>query len=219
MATEQIDVVYPMEKEKEINRLANQHDVIKDAMRGLLFAKLDLSGTPLRILDSGTADGTWIRDLAASCPDVQHQYVGTDIDPSNFPANPPSRTTYQRQNINEEWPQEWKGSFDLVHQRLALAGGGSAQKPAVLRLVDLVKPGGWIQLIEATNVLPEGNGEVMRGFVGLMNDVFTIMGANLKLMEDLPGWLEEAGLVDVQSKLVELNLGPLNPNPRLATQG
>jgi hypothetical protein len=48
---------YIMASDEESSRLANQHGVIKDAMGGLLLAPVDLSGSPLRILDSATADG------------------------------------------------------------------------------------------------------------------------------------------------------------------
>jgi hypothetical protein len=57
MSTNKVDGVYPMKKDEEVKRLANQHEVIKDAMGKLLFAKVDISSGPLRILDSGTADG------------------------------------------------------------------------------------------------------------------------------------------------------------------
>jgi hypothetical protein len=43
-----------MESEPEMHRLSNQHDVIKDAMNGLLFTKVDLDAQLLRIVDSGT---------------------------------------------------------------------------------------------------------------------------------------------------------------------
>jgi hypothetical protein len=49
-------VGYPLENEEEISRLSNQHDVLKGEMGQLVLAPIDLS-SPLRILDSGTADG------------------------------------------------------------------------------------------------------------------------------------------------------------------
>lgn len=50
---------YFMASEEESERLSNQHMVIKDAMPGgrLICPTLNFSGSPLRILDSGTADG------------------------------------------------------------------------------------------------------------------------------------------------------------------
>lgn len=48
---------YPIESPEEMARLSNQHEVIKDAMGGLLLVPVDLSIGAKRILDSGTADG------------------------------------------------------------------------------------------------------------------------------------------------------------------
>lgn len=49
-------IAYPLDNDEEVSRLSNQHDVLKDEMGELVLAPIDLS-TPLRILDSGTADG------------------------------------------------------------------------------------------------------------------------------------------------------------------
>jgi len=50
---------YVMESEHETQRLASQHEVIKEAMGGLILAEINASAAPLRILDSATADGRW----------------------------------------------------------------------------------------------------------------------------------------------------------------
>ena len=42
--------------EDELKRLSEQHEVITDAMRGLLFAPIDLYKPGLKILDSAIAD-------------------------------------------------------------------------------------------------------------------------------------------------------------------
>lgn len=49
---------YILESDDESDRLSNQHEVIKAAMGGtLLRTPLNFTSEPLRILDSGTADG------------------------------------------------------------------------------------------------------------------------------------------------------------------
>lgn len=45
---------------REMERLSKQHDVIKNAMGGLLLVPAGLSTGNLRILDSGTADGQFL---------------------------------------------------------------------------------------------------------------------------------------------------------------
>ncbi|KAI0165388.1 hypothetical protein GGR52DRAFT_575479 [Hypoxylon sp. FL1284] len=210
---------YPLDNEAEISRLQNQHDVIKDAMGALVLAPVDLSKSPLKILDSGTADGTWIRDLQATCAPVQHQFYGTDINPADFPADPPASTVYQVHDVNKPWPEDWNGRFDLVHQRFVLVAGGPRQKEAVESLGELVKPGGWIQLIEATNVIPDTCGPVMHDLVNMMRGVFKAMGADVDVTERIPGWLRDAGFVDVGDRVVHLQLGARNPDATLAGRG
>jgi len=145
--------------------------------------------------------------------------VGTDIDPSNFPDNLPAGQMYQVQDIHKPWPVEWKDSFDFVHQRLGLAGAGPSAQQIVNNLAALVKPGGWIQLIEATNNLPEENGPAMHNFVTVMKSVFMTFGTSLKLGDELPDILKAAGLEDVQDRIVSTKLGATNPNAHLAKQG
>ncbi|KAI0206558.1 hypothetical protein F4808DRAFT_455314 [Astrocystis sublimbata] len=211
---------YPLENSNEATRLQNQHEVTKDAMGGrLVRAPIDLETPQLRILDSGTADGTWLQDLAASVAPVQHKLYGTDVNDTGFPSNDSSGTVYQVQDVNQPWPKDWEGQFDLVHQRLVLVAAGSKQKEAVLSLAGLVKPGGWIQLIEATNKLPDGCGPYMNILVDLMKAIFTNMGADLDIAERLPEWLKEAGFVDVHSDDIVTKMGATNPKAELAQQG
>jgi SAM-dependent methyltransferase len=217
-ATATREIGYPLESDEEIGRLSNQHDVIKDEMGQLVLAPIDLSA-PLRILDSGTADGTWIRDLSASTAPVQHTFVGTDVDPSNFPKEQSANQTYQVQDINKPWPGEWNESFDFVHQRLVLNAAGPAQQQAVQSVLALVKPGGWIQLLEATNEVPEQNGPAMRDLDALMKSVFNAVGSNLRLTDELPAWLKAAGLVDIEDRIVTMKLGAMNPDPELGKRG
>lgn len=56
-ATEHYEHAYPLSNDVGAKRLRNQHDVIKDAMGGLVLAPLDFAASPLKILDSATADG------------------------------------------------------------------------------------------------------------------------------------------------------------------
>lgn len=160
--------------------------------------------------------GTWIQDFAASVAPVQHTMYGTDSNPAEFPSSVPPGTVYKVQDINNPWPEDWKNQFDLVHQRLVLVAAGSKQMEAILALCDLVKPGGWIQLIEATNKLPDGCGPNMVAFVDLMKDIFVSMGADLDLAERMPEWLKKAGFDQVNFVDVVTKMGALNPKAELA---
>ncbi|PGH15367.1 hypothetical protein AJ80_05551 [Polytolypa hystricis UAMH7299] len=131
----------------EVNRLRQQHLWLKHSMPQLILAPVDKSRPNLRILDSGTADGTWLFDISTGFSEAS--YVGTDIAAHLFPVAPPENMTFKIQSIKDPWPEIRQSSFDLVHQRLVLACcDEAAAKVAVRRLVELAKPGGWIQLME-----------------------------------------------------------------------
>lgn len=166
-----------------------------------------------------TTSGTWLRDFVSSYPAVNHTLVGTGSDPSHFPADPPPGTSYHVQDINKPWPEEWKGTFDFVHQGLTLVAVGPAQKAAVENIAALVKPGGWIQLMEGENKASSDNGPEMQNFYTLTLDIFKAMGAKLTLMQELPGWLREAGFSEVHDRLINTPLGATNAKPQLAKQG
>lgn len=87
------------------------------------------------------------------------------------------------------------------------------------QLAALVKPGGWIQLIEAENIEHEGDGPCMRDFIAFKRIVFTGMGANLRLTKDIPIWLEDVGFQDVKSELVWMELGAANKNEEIGARG
>lgn len=164
--------------------------------------------------------GTWIRDLTADGVQPGTEFVGTDIDSRRFPENPPTGTSYQIQDINKPWSEEWKRHFDIVHQRLALAATGAGTKQMVGTISELVKPGGWIQLIEATNDLSIAKeGTAMRNFIQLILDLYAFMGVPEKMADQLKPWLEESGFVNVQERTIDCQMGVSNPNPDLARNG
>ncbi|MCJ1434632.1 hypothetical protein MMC27_004001 [Xylographa pallens] len=78
-------------------------------------------------------------------------------------------------------------------------GAGLAAKIAVAHLTELVRPGGWIQLIEAENLIGEEDGPAMHDFLKLMKDVFTAMGAKVTMARHVRNWLE--GIVNVQERM------------------
>lgn len=94
--------------------------------------------------------GIWLRDAReASKAERPNTWIGTDIEDGYFPANPPEDMSYFRQSMTEDWPKDWEKTFDLVHSRLAIPNVGmTSLSDAVRRLIGLVKPGGWIQLVE-----------------------------------------------------------------------
>ena len=157
--------IYPGDRtEQAASRLRAQHNVSKDALGGLVLAPIDLKSiiSP-RILDCGTADGYWLYDLSTSLKldTASTTLVGTDI--GAFPESSFQKTaniSLSLHSYKDPWPLEWRSSFDFVHMRFCVAGlaDPTEAQVAIDRLVDLVKPGGWIQLVDST--LPNGAIEV-----------------------------------------------------------
>jgi hypothetical protein len=153
----------------------------------------------------------WIRDLQTSIAPIDslHSWTGTDIEVSYFPKDTPENTSYQVQNITKPWPEEWNGKFDLVHQRLALMVPGSEENTVkVLRAyVNLLKPGGWVQLVEVRQWNKESDGQAFKDLSICLSDMIKTIGASLEYIDRAKGWLQDLGLIDTQEQTVEANYG------------
>jgi hypothetical protein len=136
-------------------------------------------------------------------------WIGTDIEDSYFPKETPNDTSYHHQSMTEPWPLQWQGTFHLVHSRMALPGVGlSSLEDAVMNLVKLVKPGGWIQLVEmqwqdwdAGPALQEFQ-QAMRQLVGMVTN-----GQGVDMREGLTALFEKAGLTRVQHAIIDVPVG------------
>lgn len=216
-----------MESEGERKRLASNHFIAKDAMGGkLVRAPVDFS-RPVKILDSGTADGTWLLDLASSLPPLSagtHEFVGTDLNPAPFPQSTPPNVTFTVQDIKKPWPESQHGQFDLVHQRLTLLGAGPNPSASISHLYSIVKPGGWVQISEGTmdfpsDIVNEERTPAYSDMLQVMQSVAGMVGAEWHLGRLLKGLLEEAGFTDVGEEVVMLHMGRTNKDEKLAKEG
>lgn len=111
------------EPEKEVARLTEQDSIILYMMNGKrILAPINLKQQGLRILDSATADGLFLREIQ---PLLTEPYTlsGYDIMESFFPPTSPPHTSFSVHDIGEPWPEELHASWDLVHQRFAIPGG------------------------------------------------------------------------------------------------
>ncbi|KAJ5972729.1 uncharacterized protein N7479_002647 [Penicillium vulpinum] len=187
-------------------------------MGRLVVAPVDLTRPKLRILDSGTADGRWLLDLHASLPfTLGHQYIGIDSLSKLFSTNLPTQITLKEQRIDATWPIEWQGSFDYVHQRLVLPGSEYiTHQETVTNLCQLVKPDGWIELIEQDHDTPNPGGMVKAE--QLIRDIFTHAGCGYDYPHKLREYLKNAGMEDVNIEIFEVPIGVLIPDPELAAK-
>ncbi|RYP29374.1 hypothetical protein DL767_006760 [Monosporascus sp. MG133] len=135
---------------QEIERMKNQHEWIKGSFGGLIKAPIDYEKKHQKVLDSATADGTWLSDVRTLFP-PETELVGFDIASELYPPSEllPTNVSLLTGDLSKDLPAEWNQYFDLVHQRFVFPGFPSQTiKEFLGRLMGCVKPGGWIQLVE-----------------------------------------------------------------------
>jgi chemotaxis methyl-accepting protein methylase len=72
------------------------------------------------------------------------------MSPSQFPAQPPKNITLSVLNVLDPVPQQLAGTFDVIHLRLLILGlPKNTWEIACKNLLQLLKPGGWLQWEEA----------------------------------------------------------------------
>ncbi|KAF2150681.1 putative methyltransferase [Myriangium duriaei CBS 260.36] len=214
---------------EEIKRLQRQHEFIRSAT----FDRLTSLKLPrnARVLDSGCADGnigfanstghvkltlkgTWLADLGGferspySLSDLSLH--GVDLSGALFRQD--IRLDLRQHNLRDPFPKSWgwSNSFDLVHQRLLVWGIGAEEWGTVLdRLIDLLKPGGYIQLVEAEWAFSTYTDEqAQQRKLGLVQCWSTeSSGMDVHIWQKLPGLLSERGLVDMKEENFNLGYG------------
>ncbi|KAH9906921.1 hypothetical protein F4778DRAFT_800852 [Xylariomycetidae sp. FL2044] len=209
------------EPQKEVDRLTANDSVFAYAMKNKrVLAPLDMTKPGLKVLDSGTADGLFLRSieplLAKPCT-----LSGYDIMPSFFARSHPPHFTYGVHNLAEPWPVDMHGQFDLVHQRFAIPGCGKTATPrqSVGFLSKLVAPGGWIQLGEMDVKKPAKGGQAITDAMVLMRTMFKAVCGSDSFAYDMTDWLREEGFEDVTEEVFEVPLGPLCDDPVIGQRG
>lgn len=211
----------------DLGRLTTFHYGFKQADAGtLIFAPLDFSTTPRAILDIGTADGLWLRDVQSTLPappQGEHTFLGTDINASYFPPNVPNNTQYLRQDVKDPIPTPWTNAFDLINLRMVLiaAGSGAAQRAVVTEHIKALKPGGWIQLGDCERVCPtpEAENPQYHALWACVRAVCQAQGVDALEPPKFKAWLEEAGLEEVGERTSMRGVGRRNCDEELGRLG
>lgn len=165
--------------------------------------------------------GRWIEDLRSLLsPEVQESsvFISTDVTDVFFPKPEPDGISFFAQSMLENWPASIVGSLDLVHQRLALPAANQSQVQATIsRFIDLLKPGGYIQFVEADHSIAKG--PAMTDFFRLLSDIFNVMNTGNDYARHLKGWFEDLGLEDVHEKVFDIPIGQSNPDTEMGKRG
>jgi hypothetical protein len=122
-------------------------------------------------------------------------------------------------DFTKPWPNDWHASFDLVHQRLGLAGSGPMpMQDVVTNLAGLVKPGGWIELVELDIGSPKDAGPALTDFIQLLREIFTLIGLGGNFTLKMRELLKTAGLEDVEERFVDFKVGAKSSRPDLVAK-
>ncbi|PYH89747.1 hypothetical protein BO71DRAFT_278699, partial [Aspergillus ellipticus CBS 707.79] len=179
------------------------HKAFSLAMGKPVYTPIDISDSGLKILDSGCNTGCWLLDLAEASAPATHEYIGTDVWSSVFPPNPPENFHFFEQDICKPWPPSWHGTFDLVHQRTVLANIRKTPLRGIIsQMTELLRPGGWIQLMEADFAPISGNGPALQEFLEIVSWFFETAGPGRDMGPMLKSELEGLGLEDVRDRVV-----------------
>ncbi|ORY63586.1 S-adenosyl-L-methionine-dependent methyltransferase [Pseudomassariella vexata] len=218
--------VYLLERHaKEVERLSAQHEFFKThTEHHLLSPKLLAGNRPLKLLDSGCADGHWLRDLRKQIPDRQMELHGIDIAPALFPPQPAQAASgieLRAHNVTQPFPASWawKNSFDIIHQRLLVWGVPVSKWPAMMQHhLDILKPGGYMQLVEVEWVpqgpIPDSNPQLQKQ-VKMQRFFSGQFGMDIDLAYRLEDVLREAGLEDVQKIQFDHGYGASAKDPQM----
>ncbi|KAI7822163.1 S-adenosyl-L-methionine-dependent methyltransferase [Gamsiella multidivaricata] len=186
-----------------MDRVTDQHYLMKDVMGGNYHAPIDL--TFKRVLENGCGAGDWTIDMASEMPETDFvgcpQIIAT-VRPTLRPRN-----CYFHSEVPLNclpFPDE---HFDLVYQRrqnvVLLA---TEWQRAVSELFRVLKPGGWVQILEPDLSL-RGGGDLCRMAGEYCVRMFELTGRNPNVIHELQSLLESAGFANVTVKIWSIPLG------------
>lgn len=136
--------------EEEKDRLERQSNSIKVIREGHTLDPRIPKQNISRIADIATGTGIWLREVAAELADAGYnsplEMVGLDISAAQFPKSPAPGNKFVLWDMTTSFPKEYHCRFDVVHVRLVVLAIKIEQiKGVVQNLVELLKPGGYLQ--------------------------------------------------------------------------
>ncbi|KAJ3575571.1 hypothetical protein NP233_g1001 [Leucocoprinus birnbaumii] len=178
-------------------RFDTQHKSITRAFNNkLVLSPVNLQAGD-KVLDSGAGSCSWLLDLASTIPSTIELYA-TDVETRLFPAQPPDNVRLLKASVTD-LPEEWTGTFQLIHQRLLMSALTSKEWPIALNeLFRVTKPGGWVELCEASPGL-DCPSHPKHKALQAPELAYGVSDHEIQAATLLPGWLQQAGFVDIHS--------------------
>ncbi|KAJ5666808.1 hypothetical protein N7462_011217 [Penicillium macrosclerotiorum] len=174
-----------------------------------------------RVLDCGHGAASWAIEVAEQHPECD--VIGVDIAPQMSPDDVPENLWLQVDDLNRTFtfPSD---HFDLVHSRLLATGINRARWPSYIRdIVRVLRPGGWVQMTEIYFNVQSDNGSITDEHA-LRKWSTQYMRAledrkDLRIGSRLRNHFTDAGLVEVDTKMIPLPLSAWSTDPRMREIG
>ena len=205
---------YPVPIEAEV---VSRADFLHVMLRAALGANhLAPVSAPAYILDVGCGSGRWVRDTASAFPGAR--VVGLDITTpgeanpgisGTFAISQPQRPhTYAFVEHNVMEPFTFvPASLDFAHMRQMTGALPVAAWPHVVgEMARVTAFGGWIELVEGD--LVRNGGPALETIQRWALQAMLPQGLDPRIASQLPDLLRRLSLTTVQTRLVELPIGP-----------
>ncbi|KAJ3992946.1 hypothetical protein F5050DRAFT_1578617 [Lentinula boryana] len=191
-------------------RLNKQHAIIVRAFEGRLsLAPISLK-TGDRVLESAAGSGIWALEFFEfnRTNGITVDMECIDISSKQFPAMRPPEMRFSIGTITQ-LPSEWTDRFHYIHQRLLVAAmNDSLWRSAILELIRVIRPGGWVELFEIEmETLGWGIGPRSKQLCTLIQNMNAEKGVIGDLSFYLPASLKGAGFSDVRCVTRHVSIG------------
>ncbi|CAG8689867.1 1411_t:CDS:2, partial [Gigaspora margarita] len=154
--------------DEECDRLHLQHFLYKHVWHGNFFSPIEkilnnsTDEKTVHVLDVGCAAASWVFDMATTFPSAN--FTGVDISPHQPFQIKPFNVTFVTANVMDGLPFQ-NNSFDFIHQRLLFSSYKTSQWNFVINeLVRILKPGGYLELVELDPMVKDVGPATLRVF-------------------------------------------------------
>jgi hypothetical protein len=136
------------------------------------------------------------------------QIHGIDITSGLFPTSYPDNIQFTVHSVTS-LPESWTSLYNFLHQRFLIAGlTKSMWKSATMEMFRVLVKGGWIELVEmATESLFPGVGPHSTKTQSIISESATDKELIKAPHIHIPGWLLEAGFVNVHTECRMAKIG------------
>ncbi|RIA92119.1 S-adenosyl-L-methionine-dependent methyltransferase, partial [Glomus cerebriforme] len=193
--------------ELQIDRIQQLHHTLKACCKTNFISPISQNLTNgIEVLDIGSGPGTWIFDLSSEFPNSK--FTGIEIQSFMLPTIRPSNTTFIHNDVLKEIPFD-PNTFDFIHMRVMVLCFTELQYNQIIkRLVELLKPDGYLELCEP-NFNFYNMGPATKRIVDEWNKLLRAKSMNPVMGDRLYEFLQNNGL-QVQRRDIMLPLSAID---------